>query len=104
MCGYGGSCNVANVLRDSICKTDTAARFGGDEFALLLCAIDSQEDANRVAQNILTKLSEIKLIDGKEIFITASIGIALYPLVSKHAEELIKNADLAYAFGELRVA
>jgi diguanylate cyclase (GGDEF)-like protein len=73
----------------------SVARLGGDEFTVLLTEIHSMQDAASVAHRILDILSQPFHIDGHEIFVTASIGIALYPLDGKDIDPLLKNADTA---------
>ncbi len=71
------------------------ARFGGDEFVLLLTNIEQTKDAAKVARRILYTLSDAFMVDKQELFITTSIGISLYPSDGKDAEALIKKADKA---------
>jgi diguanylate cyclase (GGDEF)-like protein len=73
----------------------TVARLGGDEFTVLLTEIHSMQDAAKVSQRILYSLSNPFHLDGHEVFITASIGIALYPADGEDIDTLIKNADTA---------
>ena len=73
---------------------DTVARFGGDEFALLLDGVGTAEDATLAAKRIQTALSQPFDIDGQELFVGASIGISLSaPRTS--AADLLRNADIA---------
>jgi PAS domain S-box-containing protein len=74
---------------------DTVSRFGGDEFIILLSEIREGGDAARVARRILDVLSRPFFISGREVFISASIGISLFPADGEDAEELLKNADVA---------
>jgi predicted signal transduction protein with EAL and GGDEF domain len=74
---------------------NTVARLGGDEFTVLLTEIYSMRDAAKVAQRILATLSEPFRLDGHEVYMTASIGIALYPADGADINMLIKNADTA---------
>jgi diguanylate cyclase (GGDEF)-like protein/PAS domain S-box-containing protein len=71
------------------------ARFGGDEFVLLLTNIEQTKDAAKVARRILYTLSDAFMVDKQELFITTSIGVSLYPSDGKDAETLIKKADKA---------
>ncbi len=73
----------------------TVARLGGDEFTVLLGRIANTQDAAKVAQRILDSLSESTFVDGHELFVSASIGIAVYPFDGEETETLIKNADAA---------
>jgi diguanylate cyclase (GGDEF)-like protein/PAS domain S-box-containing protein len=74
---------------------DMVARFGGDEFAVLLADFKSKDDVTAIAQNIVDAMDEIILIDDQKIVIGASIGIAFAPQDANNTEDLIKNADLA---------
>lgn len=76
-------------------NTNSVARLGGDEFALLLADITSLQDAARIARRTLSILSEPFLLDEQEIFISASIGITIYPHDGDNVETLLKNADTA---------
>ncbi len=71
------------------------ARFGGDEFILLLCDVERAHDAAMAAQRILDVLSKPFLLEGQEILVGTSIGISLYPLDGKAFDTLVKNADAA---------
>ncbi|HEX9160899.1 MAG TPA: EAL domain-containing protein [Thermoanaerobaculia bacterium] len=82
---------VQSCVRDS----DTVARLGGDEFTLLLPALGRSEDAALVAQKIIEAVRYPFHIEGREFFITTSIGISLYPEDGADAATLIKNADTA---------
>ena len=79
------------VLREE----DTVARLGGDEFLFLLPELDDVEDAARVARKILTELDTAFSVHGRELHVTASLGIAMFPLDGGDAETLVRNADTA---------
>jgi len=79
---------------EDICNTNVA-RFGGDEFVLLLTNIKKAQDAAKVARRILYTLSDAFVLDSHKIFITTSIGISLFPADGQDGEDLIKNADKA---------
>ena len=83
--------------RISLClrESDTLSRLGGDEFNVILTQIQHPQDAGRVGEHIVKSLSEAFVIDGQNSFLSASIGIALYPEDGTSAEALIKNADTA---------
>jgi len=71
------------------------ARLGGDEFTVLLSEIDNIEDPAKVSNRVLGMLSEPFILGPQEIFVTVSIGIAIYPFDGKDIDTLIKNADMA---------
>src|SRR5512139_869905 len=75
--------------------SDILSRLGGDEFTVLLRNLVHVEDAGKVATRLQNDLSEAFIIGGQEIFITASIGIAVYPNDGKDVHDLLKNADTA---------
>lgn len=74
---------------------DTVARLGGDEFTIFLQNIGRAENACLVAEKIQDILTEPFRIEGKELFITASIGITIYPDDGSTVDELLMNADIA---------
>ncbi|MFI5303695.1 MAG: EAL domain-containing protein [Nitrospiria bacterium] len=77
-------------------ETDTVTRLGGDEFTIVLTNIGHAKDAVLVAEKLLSTLSANPFqVAGHEIFITASIGITLYPYDGDDIETLLKNADIA---------
>jgi len=86
---------VAGRLSNLVRRSDTVARTGGDEFALIALDIKKGENAANVAHKILDIFKEPFYIKGHELYITASIGIATYPDDGENAETLIRNADTA---------
>ncbi len=86
---------VAQKLLDCVRAGDTIGRLGGDEFALILPNVACAQDAALVAQKLVGALARPILIDGHEIFASASVGITLYPSDSKDPEQLVRNADTA---------
>lgn len=74
---------------------DLACRYGGDEFIALLSNLDDAAIANNVAEKIRKHIGESYSIDGMEIHITASIGLAVYPADGQHYDELLNRADAA---------
>jgi diguanylate cyclase (GGDEF)-like protein/PAS domain S-box-containing protein len=87
---------VAKRLATSIRVADTAARFGGDEFAILLEETSGPQDAADIAERIVELLSVPVQLDGKEIVVQASLGISVVDYdVAVDADELIRNADAA---------
>lgn len=86
---------VADQLLQSVRETDTVARISGDEFMLVLPGLTQVDDAARIAQKILTSLRKPFVIAGQELFVSASLGIAIYPHDAKDVEGLLRNADVA---------
>lgn len=86
---------VGKRLQAAIRSSDTVARFGGDEFVLLLPEIHEQTDAAQIAKRILEAISSPFDINGLPLLITVSIGIAIFPEDGEDRETLITNADLA---------
>jgi len=86
---------VAKRLQQIIRSSDTVARLGGDEFVLLSPGLKKNEDVIHITEKILETIKEPILIEGREILITASIGVSIYPSDGKNIEELLSNADLA---------
>jgi diguanylate cyclase (GGDEF)-like protein/PAS domain S-box-containing protein len=76
-------------------KSDAIARFGGDEFLLVLPSLNEIEDAIQVAQKIFDSISKPFHIDTHQLTVTTSIGIAFYPQDGTDEGTLLKNADIA---------
>ena len=87
---------VSTRLKSCIREGDTLARFGGDEFTLLLPKIArGKEDVSGVAEKINQVLKDPFLVDDNELYVSASIGIAIYPRDGTDMDSLIKHADIA---------
>jgi diguanylate cyclase (GGDEF)-like protein/PAS domain S-box-containing protein len=80
--------SVAARLRSCVRSSDTVSRQGGDEFAILLCEVANAQDAAVAGEKMLSALREPHLIDGVELHISASIGIAAYPRDGATADDL----------------
>ncbi len=86
---------VARRLRGLVRAEDTVARLGGDEFAVILEHLSRPRDAAPTARKVLRALTRPFLLDGHRASVTASVGIALYPLDGDSVEILLKRADRA---------
>ncbi|HEY2325812.1 MAG TPA: EAL domain-containing protein [Thermoanaerobaculia bacterium] len=86
---------ISTRLKSVLREEDTIARMGGDEFTVLVANITSADDAPIIAQKILDVVAQPARVEGHELYVTTSIGIALYPSDGDSAESLLKNADNA---------
>lgn len=86
---------VAKTLQAKVREVDTVARFGGDEFTIVLGNLEKAKDVEVVSTKILDALHAPFLIDGHELFAMGSIGISLYPEHGDDVDTLIKRADIA---------
>jgi diguanylate cyclase (GGDEF)-like protein/PAS domain S-box-containing protein len=94
---------LRHCVRDSDCVSrdvreqlsSTVSRFGGDEFLIALCGIDSEDEATLVAQRILEQLERPLFLGNESIIVGASIGIAIAPKDGRDVDTLIRNADVA---------
>ncbi len=86
---------IGRRLTQCVRSEDTVARFGGDEFMVLLRSVNEPEDAGRVARKILDTLAEPILCHGHELYVTTSVGITIYPDDGKDNTELMRNADVS---------
>ena len=87
--------NVGERLRESVRDGDTVARLGGDEFVLILNDQTREEAIFRAMQRIHARVSEPMRVGNRELHITCSAGISLYPQDGADVETLLKNADAA---------
>jgi diguanylate cyclase (GGDEF)-like protein/PAS domain S-box-containing protein len=87
--------SVADRLQVNVRATDTLARFGGDEFALLMADIGDPTDAGVLADKLLQIMAEPFLLDGNQIQSGVSIGVATYEVDAGDAEALLAHADVA---------
>jgi diguanylate cyclase (GGDEF)-like protein/PAS domain S-box-containing protein len=86
---------VAARLRAVLREGDTIARMGGDEFTVLLADLKQVEDAAKIAQKLIDTIAYPFRVEGHELYVTTSVGIALHPDDGDTAESLLKNADAA---------
>ncbi len=95
--GIGDQVLIETAARLGHCirEGDTVARLGGDEFTILLPEIEHIEDAAKLAERLISYVKQPFIIDEHELYVTTSIGIAVYPDDGQTVEALIKNADTA---------
>jgi diguanylate cyclase (GGDEF)-like protein len=93
--GDGLLCNMAKIFRRELRDNDTAARFGGDEFVVLLCDLEDWSDARVKAERLLEAFAEPHLIDGHMIVSTASIGLVTSQISYQNPSDMIRDADAA---------
>jgi len=86
---------VAERLVGCVRKSDTVARLGGDEFTVVLSEIAGPSAVASVARKILQVLAEPFDLAGRSVFVTASVGITLYPSDGAKVDRLLQNADMA---------
>ncbi|MBW1711810.1 MAG: EAL domain-containing protein, partial [Deltaproteobacteria bacterium] len=86
---------AAERIMGCLRKTDHVFRLGGDEFTVILTRLSKDIDAARVAQKLLKAIAEPFHIRGLELFVTASLGISVYPTDGQVVETLVRNADTA---------
>jgi len=86
---------AAQRLRDSFRENDTAARLGGDEFVVILSGYRNSVNVPHIAQKILENLARPYTIEGHELVLSGSVGIAIYPQDGTNADDLLRNADMA---------
>jgi diguanylate cyclase (GGDEF)-like protein len=102
--GYAGGdrllIEVAARLRRRLRPTDTAARFGPDEFAILLAGVPSGRDVARVAERLLGELEPPVAIDGRAVKAAASIGVAM-GTAGERPEDVVRNAERALSRAQL---
>lgn len=87
--------DIAARLKQRIRITDTLARSGGDEFLLLLENFKSVSDVTSLCETLLKELTQPIIQNGHELFVSASIGVSMYPNDASNEEELIQSADAA---------
>ena len=86
---------VGRRLRDALRTTDVVCRLGGDEFVVVLAGASDAETATRLGHKILGRLSQPVSCEGRELHLTASIGVSRYPQDGTTVDELMRHADIA---------
>jgi diguanylate cyclase (GGDEF)-like protein/PAS domain S-box-containing protein len=86
---------VAKKLCSAVRQTDTVARMGGDEFVIIMPEFRDEKDAERCAENIIQKVSTPTLLGNREVNVTVSVGLCIFPDCAPDADALLKNADAA---------
>lgn len=86
---------LAVRLRTCLRETDTIARMGGDEFALLLCGLKALEEGRHTLDRLLASINEPFVLDGKSVHVSASIGVTVFPFDDTTPDTLLRHADHA---------
>lgn len=86
---------VSQKLMSSIKKTDTVSRFEGDQFLIMLTNMSREKEVLKVANRITSLFNYAFIVNGQDFYISANLGISVYPTDGETADELIKNADIA---------
>jgi len=86
---------IAKKLCSAVRQTDTVARMGGDEFVIVMPEFRDERDAERCAETILQKVSTPTMLGNREVNVTVSVGLCVFPDCAQDADSLLKNADAA---------
>jgi len=86
---------IANRLSMCLRKEDILSRFGGDEFLIQIADIEKVEELYKISNKIMDSFSNPITVQNSEFFISASVGVAVYPIDGEDTDTLIKNADMA---------
>ena len=86
---------AARRIRDAVRASDTVARMGGDEFTVILSDLTEASSLERILQKLLQALESVFQLGDEQVFVSASIGITMYPLDATEIEDLFKHADQA---------
>ena len=92
--------SIAARLKAALRRSDTVSRYSGDEFVVVLPEMEQSDDAALVAKKLVRAASGPHRIDSRNVTVTASVGIALYPDDGREAETLIRNADTAMYYAK----
>lgn len=94
--------SVAERLRRCIREADTLARMGGDEFVIVFTSVEASDQAAMAAERILSVFSQPFELEGRQIYSSTSIGIAMYPSDGSDVSDLLKSADTAMYYAKSR--
>ncbi|MGK0468672.1 EAL domain-containing protein [Clostridium sp.] len=86
---------VSTRLLNTVKESDTVCRVGGDEFLILIRNLESEDYFREISEDILSSFNKSFIIDSNDLYVTTSIGGAIYPVDGSDVETLIKNADIA---------
>ena len=86
---------AARRITECVRETDTVARLGGDEFTVILSELDDTKDVDHIVRKIIKRMASPFLLGEDQVFVSASVGITLYPHDSTDIDALLKNADQA---------
>jgi diguanylate cyclase (GGDEF)-like protein/PAS domain S-box-containing protein len=86
---------IAKKLCSAVRQTDTVARMGGDEFVIVMPEFRDEKDAERCAEAIIQKVSTPTMLGNREVNVTVSVGLCVFPDCAYDADSLLKNADAA---------
>lgn len=93
---------AAGRILESIRKGDTACRYGGDEFVILLAEVDGKRSAMELARKLRDRLTRPYAVDGALVEISASIGLAVYPSDGCSHDDLLRRADITMYLAKAR--
>jgi diguanylate cyclase (GGDEF)-like protein len=93
-------CSIAQRLNNCRKKINLAARLEAAEFALVLEPVKDKQDAVKIVQSILEIVAQAIIVESSEVYVTASMGISLYPADGRDAENLLKNAYTAMYYAQ----
>lgn len=91
---------AASRLRKTIRNSDTIGRLGGDEFIILLNDLEDEHSVQPIAENLLCSFRQVFDVQNRELLLTASIGISIYPNDGLEPDELLRNADSAMYYSK----
>ena len=92
--------SVANRLKSIMREGDIVGRLGGDEFVVLIPDLGDVQDTSVIAEKIIRQLSQQYVLNGTEMYVTASVGVSIFPANGQDKETLIKNAETAMYYAK----